>query len=279
MYSGLSAAAAEWKPASSAGVHSAATSSSYTVASTHQHQQQPQHHDDQHQQPMTVEDAIARLHSWYPTHAPALLRQLVEGCDCDVQQAARILSDMEFEQRRSRIAAAAAASGGSGGGGSSSRQPNLTAGSTRAAKNFNYSMEQFPALGGGCANSSAGHTSAVRSNWAAVTSKPPTAANSTQQPAHARTTPAAAAKATAGAGRTGDAAASDAAAVPWVETGTAVSQEYSAARAEASDHARVRNACFNQATIAYRAGDKVRGNSCWVCVRVCAGVQLLHAAW
>jgi plastocyanin len=50
----------------------------------------------------------------------------------------------------------------------------------------------------------------------------------------------------------------DSEAVPWVETGTAVSQQYAAAREEASDHARLRNQCFQQATVAFLAGDKVR---------------------
>lgn len=39
-------------------------------------------------------------------------------------------------------------------------------------------------------------------------------------------------------------------------TGAAVAQEYADARAAASDHARLRNACFQQATAAYLAGNK-----------------------
>jgi hypothetical protein len=52
----------------------------------------------------------------------------------------------------------------------------------------------------------------------------------------------------------GKAQAFDAGAVPWVPVGKAVAREYDEARAEARDHARVRNACFHEATRAYLAG-------------------------
>lgn len=45
-------------------------------------------------------------------------------------------------------------------------------------------------------------------------------------------------------------------ATPRVETGAAVAAAYAAARQEASDLSRARNTAFEQATLAYRAGDK-----------------------
>ena len=44
-------------------------------------------------------------------------------------------------------------------------------------------------------------------------------------------------------------------AVRWVDTGAAVSGLYTSLRSEALDHVRLRNACFEQATRAYLAGD------------------------
>jgi DNA-nicking Smr family endonuclease len=49
---------------------------------------------------------------------------------------------------------------------------------------------------------------------------------------------------------------SDGATMPWVDTGRSVSQQYAAARDEARDHARIRNAYFQQATLAYQSGNK-----------------------
>ncbi|GJP36652.1 hypothetical protein CLOM_g21136 [Closterium sp. NIES-68] len=43
---------------------------------------------------------------------------------------------------------------------------------------------------------------------------------------------------------------------PWLETGNAVANLYGDMREEARDHARIRNACFEQATQAYLAGNK-----------------------
>eukprot|EP00803_Ostreobium_quekettii_P005826 evm.model.scf_128EXC.15 EVM.evm.TU.scf_128EXC.15 scf_128EXC:111893-115442(+) len=45
-------------------------------------------------------------------------------------------------------------------------------------------------------------------------------------------------------------------AVPWVETGEAVSQQYAGAREEAAHFARLRNKCFMEATKAYLSGNK-----------------------
>lgn len=47
-----------------------------------------------------------------------------------------------------------------------------------------------------------------------------------------------------------------AAGVPWVATGDAAAREYASAREEARGHARLRNACFQQATLAFLAGNK-----------------------
>ncbi|KAK9865208.1 hypothetical protein WJX84_010157 [Apatococcus fuscideae] len=44
--------------------------------------------------------------------------------------------------------------------------------------------------------------------------------------------------------------------VPWVETGEAVGSQYEKLRQDARDHARLRNAFFQQATQAFLAGDK-----------------------
>lgn len=208
--------------------------------------QQHQHGGDQ--LALGADDAVALLHSCYPNHSRTLLQQLLEAFDGDVQQAARILSDMDFEQRRSRISAAAAAGRAAGNSTTTDSSSTTSRGGSsgpagRRQQGFDYSMEQFPALGGGgtvpssssCAaatptapggSSRAGLPSG--SNWAAVTSKPAAAgpANSTPRPGanHSRQ-PA--------AKQWGDSEGGSAAAVPWVDTGQAVSQEYAAARAEA----------------------------------------------
>ena len=57
----------------------------------------------------------------------------------------------------------------------------------------------------------------------------------------------------AGAGPRGDRELTRAGA--WLQTGEAVSSMYAEARAEASDHARMRNAYFAQAAAAHQAGD------------------------
>ncbi|KAF5842368.1 hypothetical protein DUNSADRAFT_7682 [Dunaliella salina] len=44
--------------------------------------------------------------------------------------------------------------------------------------------------------------------------------------------------------------------IPWVETGDAVSKQYADARSEARDWCRLRNHCFQQATLAYCSGNK-----------------------
>jgi len=243
-----------------------------------------QQHQHDEQAFMGADDAVALLHSCYPTHPRALLQQLVEACECDVQQAARILSDMDYEQRRARIAAAAAAGrpgaaaaaafGSSGGGSSSST-------SASRKQQFNYSLEQFPALGEAPDVSTAAAAAGKPTNWAAVTKKPPSTSPpppTSSKPQHSTANPNSSSSSsissrqllpgaqvsskphgtTNSSSRGSNSAANNEAAVPWVETGAAVSKEYAAARAEASDHARVRNACFHQATLAYLSGDKVR---------------------
>jgi hypothetical protein len=199
---------------------------------------------------MGADDAVALLHSCYPNHPRTLLQQLVGACDGDVQQAARILSDMDFEQRRSRIAAAAAVDRAAG-----SASSHSTMGPSSAKQQgFNYSTEQFPTLGGATSSSTASAPPRANSNWAAVTSKPVTHTVASSKPRKAASTSLQAAAA-ARSQEWDSKGVSES--VPWAETGAAVSQEYAAARSEASDHARVRNACFQQATIAYMAGDKV----------------------
>lgn len=242
-------------------------------------QQQPpsQQQHRQHQQPqqtgaeqsvMGAEDAVALLHSCYPTHPRSLLQQLLDACDSDMQQAARILSDMDFEQRRTRIAAAAAASRAD----AAARNHNSSSRGPAGKKQFDYQLEQFPALGGAPSSSTpsgnqpAGSSSGSsrQSNWAAVTSKAPApapAAAAGSKLSQAPTRPQLPAAAASMQRLRGDDDSGGGGAVPWVETGAAVSREYAAARAEASDHARVRNACFHHATIAYLAGDKVGGSS------------------
>lgn len=228
----------------------------------HQQQQEPS--------AMGAEDAVALLHSCYPTHPRALLQQLLQACDGDVQQAARILNDMDFEQRRARIAAAAAAGRAGTTTGSSSSRSSGPAG--KKQQGFDYSLEQFPALGGP-APSTAASSSGKQSNWAAITSKPPApaAAAGSSKPSPFSTTNSSAQRqqgpAVQGAAASAQQRSDAGAEVPWVETGAAVSQEYADARAEASDYARVRNACFQQATLAYMAGNKVRAVG--LLVKVC----------
>lgn len=207
-----------------------------------------QHQHGGEQLALGADDAVALLHSCYPNHPRTLLQQLLEAFDGDVQQAAKILSDMDFEQRRSRITAAAAAGRVAGNStntisSSSTSQGGSSGPAGRRQQGFDYSVEQFPALGGGgtvpsssssavatpTAPGSSSHAGAPSgSNWAAVTSKPaaPGLANSTPRPGanHSRQ-PA--------AKQWGGSEGGSAAAVPWVETGQAVSQEYAAARAEA----------------------------------------------
>lgn len=209
------------------------------------HEQQQQ----QHSMTANADEAVDLLHSCYPTHPRALLQQLLNACDQDVQQAARMLSDIEFEQRRARITP---------GSGTTSSIPYISK-NQQQQKNFNYSLEQFPALGGGGPGSSNKNSASSKQatqggSWAAVTSSSKPAAATGSKPISRTKAPPPTA---AAAGQSRVCTDSEAAAVPWVETGTAVSQEYAAARADASDFARIRNACFQQATTAYLAGNKV----------------------
>jgi hypothetical protein len=184
---------------------------------------EPQQQHQQHPQ-LEEGDAVALLQSCYPSHAPALLLQLVQDCGGDVQLAATILCDVASEERRERIAAAAAATGSGSG---SSAAASADAQSRRQAESFALSLEQFPSLGGPSSSSSgrpaAGNSS---SSWAAKAASTSTSTGSRaapgpqlQQQQRLRRPQLQAVSSTSGRQQA-------AAEVPWVETGAAVSQAY-----------------------------------------------------
>lgn len=122
----------------------------------------------------------------------------------------------------------------------------------------NFSADDFPSLGGPAPTSAPAPSLAFTSNYAG---KAKAAAHLPAPAAAARPKPGAA-QVTSGSSTWGGAPGGAAAPV-WesqgvhkFSTGAAVAAEYAAARADARDHARARNACFQQATQAYLAGNK-----------------------
>lgn len=190
---------------------------------------------------VTTDQVVGLLHTWYPNHTKAMLQQLYEACNYQLQDTLNILAEMEAEQAASlrHVNAACHSPAGMAQPSRLASQPTLewptlAAGAAAAAQRVNQGMAQS----GGTDSRS----------WAAVAKKAAAAAAPAAGPAANQL----------GANsrqRQGTSSQSAAQQVPWVTTGTTLSQEYAGARAEASDYARVRNACFHQATIAYLAGE------------------------
>uniref|UniRef100_A0A7S3QUK7 DUF1771 domain-containing protein n=1 Tax=Dunaliella tertiolecta TaxID=3047 RepID=A0A7S3QUK7_DUNTE len=62
--------------------------------------------------------------------------------------------------------------------------------------------------------------------------------------------------------------------IPWVETGDTVSKQYADARSEARDWCRLRNHCFQQATLAYCNGNKALAKELSIKGRSAAGTHV-----
>jgi len=117
--------------------------------------------------------------------------------------------------------------------------------------------ESFPSLGSGTGGSAAptvlGPLGRADGFAAALRKKPHTAAPKQPLPSAQRQP---SARRTAEAANLTRACNSVAAPIKWVETGTAVESMYRDARSTARDHARIRNAYFQQATQAYLSGNR-----------------------
>jgi hypothetical protein len=226
------------------------------------------------------EQAVQLLHSWFPSQPLSLLRQLMDACDGRLQEALQIISDIDSEQQQQQQQQPR----------SSVQQSSSSKAAPQANQQVQLGLQDdklFPALSAAAAaqqqqppaatarpapyhagslwddklsyaRGSSKGSSSNTSSWSALAKAAAAAAPSSSPASTSRAagmasaTPinsrAASRKAAAGV------VAAEQHAVPWVLTGEAVAQEYAAARAEASDHARVRNACFQQATQAYLAG-------------------------
>lgn len=189
--------------------------------------------NEERQSPVvTADQAVGLLHTWYPTHSKLMLQQLYEACRYQLQDTINILAEMEAEQTAPMQHTAA---------------PKIAA--AKASKQAIHQQQDWPDLAA-AAQAEPGRTEPNlvegSSSWATIARK-------------AASVPAAVASSKPGSRHPGQAVQSSGSQsavqhVPWVTTGAAVSQAYTDARAEASDYARVRNACFHQATIAYLAG-------------------------
>jgi hypothetical protein len=219
------------------------------------------------------EQAAQLLHSWFPSQPLPLLRQLLEACNGHLQEALQIVSEMDEQQQQQQVRP---------------HQAQPTTSTAKAAPQHRNIQQQlslqdeasFPALSTAALQQTPA-AAAVRpaadsvgslwnkkaaacatggsSSWSAL-AKAAAAATPNGIPASTSRAAATSKSSTqaASSGTSTSRAAAEQHAVPWVQTGEAVAQEYAAARAEASDYARVRNACFQQATQAYLAGKRAR---------------------
>lgn len=188
----------------------------------------------------TEEAAAAVLAMAFPSYSAAALRKVLRKANVDIAAAAKELSQMEIEHAAQQKATAAA------------RKPKVAGPPAPVLDESNFPTLGAAAFGpaAAAAPSWAGSSQVKESVKAAPTSEGAAgvakAGGSTSSPMPS---------AEGSTGRRGG-AKSAAAAVPWVPTGEAVSDQYSATRQEARDHARVRNAYFQQATQAFLAGNK-----------------------
>jgi hypothetical protein len=236
------------------------------------------------------DQAVQLLHSWFPSQPLSLLRQLLEACDGRLQEALQIISDIDSEQQQQQqirpslqeISSSKAATQANKqlqlslqddelfpalpAAAAAAQQQQPPAASARPARYHLGSLWGDKPAHANASSSGSSRSSSNTSSWSALAKAAAAAAPSSEA---ASSSPASRSRAAAGmatATPTNSRAASRKAAagvgaaeqhaVPWVQTGEAVAQEYAAARAEASDHARVRNACFQQATQAYLAGEQ-----------------------
>jgi hypothetical protein len=234
------------------------------------------------------EQAVQLLHSWFPSQPLPLLRQLMDACDGRLQEALQIISDIDSEQQQQQqqIRPSSKQTSSSKAASQANQQvqlslqddelfPALPAAAATAQQQQPPAATARPApyQAGSLwddkpayARSSSNGSSSNTSSWSALAKAAAAAAPRSGVAGSSPATTSRAATGMATATTNNDRASSKKAAagvveaeqhaVPWVQTGEAVAQEYAAARAEASDHARVRNACFQQATQAYLAGER-----------------------
>uniref|UniRef100_A0A383VHL1 Smr domain-containing protein n=1 Tax=Tetradesmus obliquus TaxID=3088 RepID=A0A383VHL1_TETOB len=217
-----------------------------------------------------AEQAALLLHSWFPSQPLPLLRQLLEACDGRLQEALQIVSEMDEQQQQQQQQVKSHAQSTSSAKAPPQQRkiqqqlslqddasfPALSAAAeqqkTGAAATARPAADSASTLWDGKA---ATHARTGSSSWSALAKAAAAAAPSGIPASNPAVTGRAAANNSHTKAASGRAAAEQHA-VPWVQTGEAVAQEYAAARAEASDYARIRNACFQQATQAYLAGNK-----------------------
>jgi hypothetical protein len=222
------------------------------------------------------EQAVQLLHSWLPSQPLLLLRQLLDACDGHLQEALQIVSEMDSEQQQQQTQHTSAAKAAAHPGNKQQQKLSLQDDALFPALPAAAAQQQQPAaraspasyhagfLWGDKTACAKGSSSSNTRSWSAL-AKAAAAATTRSEPASC--SPASTSRGARGMSTnklsSGSAASRSAAAgvdaaeqhsVPWVQTGEAVAQEYAAARAEANDYARVRNACFQQATQAYLAG-------------------------
>jgi hypothetical protein len=265
-----------------------------------QHQLGLRHSDaaDWSELEVSQSQAVQLLRTWYPGQPAQLLRHLFTSCSGSLHATLQILSELEWEQSvlhptTNGITSSKAAKDTTKPAKPAKPAKQQQQQQQRPKSDFSLKEDAFPELPmakpaatSGTTNDDAAASPAPAppaaaapptpvttptpaapppGSWAKIASK--AAASDTEAAAAA-----AAAKAKQAATPTKPAKASsgdlDAAAVPWVSTGEAVSREYAAARAEARDHARVRNACFHEATKAFLAGWGQGLGCCLMCLPV-----------
>lgn len=194
---------------------------------------------------VTTDQAVGLMHAWYPSHSQPMLQQLYEACNYQLQDTLNILAEMEAEQAPTLHPTSAAS--GKAAEGKPARHPD-----------HGQQAQDWPSLAAAAAAAERAdpvraHTDSTSSStWATIAKK--TAASAAPSPVIGKSGLDSKPRQPLHHGTSSQPAVQQ---VPWVTTGQAVSQEYADARAEASNHARVRNACFHQATIAYLAGERV----------------------
>lgn len=203
------------------------------------------------------EDAIEFLSQWFPSYSVGALESVYEGCGYDLALAYDTLWEIEGELAQSSadtsqdtmMAASAFAPMDSGSPGAAGYNPTTHA--PDRVQDIVVAPEAFPELG---AQGPRGPTPTAQPpsqvSWASIASKQPSS-SSTYRSTSSKT-----------ATREDDPGSRPlnrskfSRDIPWVQTGTALSKQYKEARQEARDHARVRNAYFQQATLAFLSGNK-----------------------
>eukprot|EP00195_Chlamydomonas_chlamydogama_P009630 CAMPEP_0202896984 /NCGR_PEP_ID=MMETSP1392-20130828/5868_1 /ASSEMBLY_ACC=CAM_ASM_000868 /TAXON_ID=225041 /ORGANISM="Chlamydomonas chlamydogama, Strain SAG 11-48b" /LENGTH=619 /DNA_ID=CAMNT_0049582517 /DNA_START=266 /DNA_END=2125 /DNA_ORIENTATION=- len=226
-------------------------------------------------------DAVELLQMWFPHYGADALQQLYQACGQDMEVCFRELLLMEAEEVGSsmELTTPTTAIPAFRYEGPQQQQPQQQQQQQLPVPDLQTDFPALsgaspPAAGAGQHSKAQAPTPLISSSWAQQLKQNSGVVNGTSSLAGSRAAGGSsgsrhpAVRTSAAAGASQRAAAAPAIrcggssgfpawlSVPRVETGAALSRQYAEARGEARDFARLRNACFQQATLAYLAGNK-----------------------